>query len=195
LPALSLVHTILPIVFCNTTTVGAEVLLCVKKSNYGEDIGCCIEKLYLASRLINRLECFCFETPVFADAVSAEFTYTLNNNDYLSDTILQLIVDGVQVGTLTTDAEYKPGAWSTLLDAANIDYVLVDNGSDSTFTLTMPCNITEVTALITKDRVTNSFALTNSVAGVCEVSTPPCYNCIENSDLPKMYEVLHKLLQ
>jgi len=166
----------------------------VKKMNYGEDVDCCINKLFLAAKLINRLECFCFETPVFETAVSAEFTYTVNNNDYLVDTILQLIVNGVQVGALTTGVDYKPEAWSTLLNSANIDYVLVDNGSDSTFTLTMDCNITEITALITKT-TTNSFPLTNSVVGVCEVSTPPCYNCIENSDLPKMYEVLHKLLQ
>lgn len=169
----------------------------VKKSNYGEDIGCCIEKLYLASRLINRLECFCFETPVFEDAVSSEFTYTVANNYYLVDTVLQLIVNGEQVATKTIEADppIKPISWSDLLDSVNIDYAVVDNGANSTFTLTMPCNITEITALITKDRVTNSFPLTNSVSGVCEVSTPPCYNCIENSDLPKMYEVLHKLLQ
>ncbi len=168
-----------------------------KKMSYGEDVSCCINKLYLAQKLIGRLECFCFETPVFEDAVSAEFTYTVANNYYLEDTILQLIVNGVQVATKTIEADppIKPISWSDLLDSVNIDYALVDNGANSTFTLSMPCNITEVTALITKDRVTNSFPLTNSVAGVCEVSTPPCYNCIENSDLPKMYEVLHKLLQ
>lgn len=168
-----------------------------KKMSYGEDVSCCINKLYLAQKLIGRLECFCFETPVFEDAVSAEFTYTVANNYYLIDTILQLIVNGVQVATKTIEADppIKPVSWSDLLDSVNIDYVVVDNGSDSTFTLSMPCNITEITALITKDRVTNSFPLTNSVAGVCEVSTPPCYNCIENSDLPKMYEMLHKLLQ
>ena len=169
----------------------------VQKSNYGEDIGCCIEKLYLASRIINRLDCYCFETPVFASAVSAEFTYNVNNNYYLEGTILQLIVNGVQVATKTieVDPPTKPESWSDLLDSINYEYTLVDNGSDSTFTLIMPCNITNVTALITKSGVTNTFPLTNSVVGLCEVSTPPCYNCIENSDLPKMYEVLHKLLQ
>lgn len=168
-----------------------------KKMSYGEDVSCCINKLYLAQKLIGRLECFCFETPVYDNAVSAEFTYDVVNNYYLEDTILQLVVNGVQVGTKTIEAEppIKPISWSELLDSANINYELVDNGDTSTFTLIMPCNITNVTALITKSGVTNTFLLTNSVVGVCEVPTPPCYNCIENSDLPKMYEVLHKLLQ
>jgi hypothetical protein len=34
----------------------------VKKINYGEDVSCCVNKMYLASRLINRLECFCFSS-------------------------------------------------------------------------------------------------------------------------------------
>ena len=168
-----------------------------KKMSYGEDVSCCINKLYLAQKLIGRLECFCFETPVYDNAVSAEFTYDVVNNYYLEDNILQLVVNGVQVGTkiIEADPPIKPISWSELLDSANINYELVDNGDSSTFTLIMPCNITNVTALITKSEVTNTFLLTNTVVGVCEVPTPPCYNCIENSDLPKMYEVLHKLLQ
>lgn len=31
-----------------------------KKLDYGDDIECCLNKLYLASKLINRLECYCF---------------------------------------------------------------------------------------------------------------------------------------
>lgn len=168
-----------------------------KKMSYGEDVSCCINKLYLAQKLIGRLECFCFETPVYDNAVSAEFTYDVVNNFYLEDTILQLVVNGVQVGTKTIEADppIKPISWSELLDSANINYELVNNGDSSTFTLIMPCNITDITALITKSGVTNTFILTNTVVGVCEVPTPPCYNCIDNSDLPKMYEVLHKLLQ
>jgi hypothetical protein len=168
-----------------------------KKMSYGEDVSCCINKLYLAQKLIGRLECFCFETPVYNNAVSAEFTYDVVNNFYLEDTILQLVVNGVQVGTKTIEADppIKPISWSELLDSANINYELVNNGDSSTFTLIMPCNITDITALITKSGVTDTFILTNTVVGVCEVPTSPCYNCIENSDLPKMYEVLHKLLQ
>jgi hypothetical protein len=164
--------------------------------SYGEDVSCCINKLYLAQKLIGRLECFCFETPISADGALAEFTFTVANNDYLIGTVLQLIVDGVQVSSVTTlDGISKPTAWSQILDDLDYDYVLVNNGGTSTFTLIMPCDTTDITASITKSGVTNTFILTNTVVGVCEVPTPPCYNCIENSDLPKMYEVLHKLLQ
>jgi len=168
-----------------------------KKMSYGEDVSCCINKLYLAQKLIGRLECFCFETPVYDNAVSAEFTFTVANNFYLPDTILQLDVNGVQVATKIIEKEppIKPISWSELLDSINYTYELVNNGDTSTLTLIMPCNITDITASITKSGVTNTFILTNTVVGVCEVPTPPCYNCIDNSDLPKMYEVLHKLLQ
>tara|TARA_R110000868_G_scaffold170276_4_gene405494 strand:+ start:1996 stop:2592 length:597 start_codon:yes stop_codon:yes gene_type:complete len=172
-----------------------------KKMSYGEDVSCCINKLYLAQKLIGRLECFCFETPVYDNAVSAEFTFTVANNFYLPDTILQLVVNGVQVATkiIEKDPPRKPISWSELLDSVNINYELVNNVDTATFTLIMPCNITEITGSITviseMSSTTTSGPLTNTVVGVCEVPTPPCYNCIENSDLPKMYEVLHKLLQ
>jgi hypothetical protein len=168
-----------------------------KKMSYGEDVSCCINKLYLAQKLIGRLECFCFETPISADGALAEFTYDVPNNYFLEDTILQLVVNGVQVGTKTIEADppRKPISWSELLDSINYTYEVVNNGDSSTFTLIMPCDTTDITASITKSGVTNTFVLTNTVVGVCEVPTPPCYNCIENSDLPKMYEVLHKLLQ
>jgi hypothetical protein len=167
-----------------------------KKMSYGEDVSCCINKLYLAQKLIGRLECFCFETPVYDNAVSAEFTFTVANNDYLTGTVLQLIVDGVQVSSVTTpDGISKPTAWSQILNDLDYDYVLVNNGDSSTFTLIMPCDTKNITASITKSEITNTFILTNTVVGVCEVTTTPCYNCIDNSDLPKMYEVLHKLLQ
>jgi hypothetical protein len=31
-----------------------------KKLDYGDDVECCLNKLFLASKLINRLECYCF---------------------------------------------------------------------------------------------------------------------------------------
>lgn len=37
-----------------------------KKLDYGDTDFCCINKLYLAMLLINRLECYCF-TPVLPD--------------------------------------------------------------------------------------------------------------------------------
>lgn len=169
----------------------------VHKMNYGEDVDCCINKLYLAQKLIGRLECFCFETPVTVETeVLAQFTFPVANNNYQDGDILQLMANGVQVGTKTSvGAEYKPTFWATFLASLNIPTTTVVSGGNTVFTSTFDCNITELLVYTTRNKVTTIDAPTNSVLGACATSNPPCYNCIEVSDLPKMYEVLHKLLQ
>lgn len=51
------------IILLAKTSVVSKVELLNKKMNYGDTDFCCINKLYLAIKLINRLECYCF-TPV-----------------------------------------------------------------------------------------------------------------------------------
>jgi hypothetical protein len=168
----------------------------VQKSNYGEDIGCCIEKLYLASRLINRLECFCFDEVVGETEVSSKFVNPVGKTNYLDGTILTLISNGIQIGSYTVvGTVYKPTAWEDFLDELELTYTSDSSVGTYDITITNTCDITSMTAIVNKSTVTNTFDLTVSVVGVCAVPTPPCYNCIEASDLPKMYEVLGKLLQ
>lgn len=167
----------------------------VKKMNYGEDACCCANKLYLASRLINRLECYCFETPVLVETeILPQFTLEINNNDFLAGTIVTFAVNGVQVYSYTSDAEYKPTVWENVFNTLNYDYTIAV-GATTVFTLTLDCNVIECVATATKSGVVSPITLTNTVVGTCATSNPPCYNCISNSDLPKMYEVLNKLLQ
>lgn len=42
---------------CNYVCRAEELM---KRSNYGEDVSCCIKDLWLASKLIDRLDCYCF---------------------------------------------------------------------------------------------------------------------------------------
>lgn len=167
----------------------------VHKMNYGEDADCCVNKLYLAQRLIGRLECFCFEGPASETEVLTEFTYELPNNNYHAGDILQLLVDGVQVAYRVAGAESKVQFWIDLLAELEIETTTTDLGAVTRFISTFPCNVIEITILTTRAGVTSVSTPAKTTDGVCKVSTPPCYNCIENSDLPKMYEVLHKLLQ
>ncbi len=167
----------------------------VKKSNYGEDVDCCVNKLFLAAKLINRLECFCFETPTVETNVNAVLELDVPNNSFLSGTIVQFTVNNIQVYGYTSTAESKVTVTETMLDSLGFTYTEVDAGAYTRFTIDFECNVTEASYIITKSKVTTQTHLTVVTAGACSVSNPICYNCIEVSDLPKMYEVLHKLLQ
>ena len=167
-----------------------------KKMSYGEDVDCCINKLYLAQRLIGRLECFCFETPIVETEIKSQFSVIIPKTNALAGDIFQLIVDEVMVWSLensTTTPFYE--IFDMAVAALDIETTIVDNGATYTYTSIFDCNVTEVKNYLTRDGVTTITTATNTVAGACATSNPPCYNCIEVSDLPKMYEVLNKLLQ
>jgi len=169
----------------------------VQKSNYGEDIGCCIDKLYLASRLINRLECFCFETPVTVTTeIKSQFSFTaLKSTNLLSGDIFQYLVNDTMVWSISVTATTPLYEIIDLFIAdLDIPTVIVDNGTSYSYTSTFDCNVTSVKNYLTRDGVTSVATISNTVTGACATSNPPCYNCIEVSDLPKMYEVLNKLL-
>lgn len=167
-----------------------------KKMSYGEDVSCCINKLFLASKLINRLECFCFETPISETETPSVFTLIAPENNILTGTIIQLAVNGEQVYSYTTtSAEYKPTVAEEMLTSLGYTFTSNSSGGFTTFTIDFACDVTNVAYNITKSGVSTHTHLTNVSYGTCITSNPPCYNCIAVSDLPKMYEVLHKLLQ
>jgi len=168
-----------------------------KKMSYGEDVSCCINKLYLASRLINRLECFCFETPVTVEvSINSKFTFPVEHLNYVDGDILTLIANGVQIGSKTSvGAEYRPTFWVNFLESLDIPTTTEVVGSNTIFVSTFGCNITKLEVIrYSNGSLVGVSVTTNTVIGACATSNPPCYNCIKVSDLPKMYEVLAKLL-
>lgn len=168
----------------------------VKKMSYGEDVDCCINKLFLASRLINRLDCFCFETPIVETEVLAVFELDAAKTSYDSGTIVQLAINDVQIYNYTTvGTEVKSDVARNILNSLKYTFTETDMSTYIKFLIDFDCNVTEASYVITKVDVTTQTNLTNITSGLCATSNPPCYNCIEVSDLPKMYEVLHKLLQ
>ena len=169
----------------------------VHKMNYGEDADCCIEKLYLASRLINRLDCYCFDPyPIFSEEVLAEFNVTHSNTSYSSGTIVSIIVNGVQLYAATTTSTLSEKTITEgLLMLIGMTYTSSSGGGIYNIDITAFADTTSIKVIIyplSRELHITDFSKTTSVEGKSDVSS--CYNCVEDSDLPKMYEVLHKLL-
>lgn len=164
----------------------------VKKMNYGEDVSCCINKLYLASRIIKRLECYCFGKNTTELNVESEYTYSVSST-YHSGTTIQLIANGVQIASLlTTTVISKSDAQSEMLDNYGISYTKVIGKDSTDFTIILPCSVTLLESQETSaEGITTFTTLTNSVAGVCSTV---CYNCIEDKNLYEMYALLNQLL-
>jgi len=167
----------------------------VKKMNYGEDVSCCINKLYLASRIIKRLECYCFNSiPLGTETVNSEFGLADTNSSYVIGTVGQIIVNGVQAGALTAPGTVSESdAIAALLTLINLEYTETSGGGNYTFDVTADPYTTSITVIFTNPAgETTSRDFKVNTVGVPSVSE--CYNCISDSDLPKMYEVLHNLL-
>lgn len=168
----------------------------VKKMNYGEDVSCCINKLYLASRIIKRLECYCFNSiPLGTETVNTILGLSETNSNYPSGTIGQIIVNGLQVGNLTAPSTVsEKDAISALLNLINYEYVVVSGGGNYTFTVTANPYVTSISVVLTNpsgERTVHDFKV--NTIGVPSVSE--CNNCIEDKNLYEMYAVLNQLLQ
>jgi len=168
----------------------------VKKMNYGKDVDCCINKLYLASRIINRLECYCFSSvPLGSETVYSEFGLSETNSTYLAGSTGQIIINGVQKGALTaTETVSEKSAVTALLDLVNLEYTSTSGGGNYTFDVTADPYITSIKVILV-----NSFGEISihdfklNTAGTPSVSE--CNNCIEDKDLREMYALLNQLLQ
>lgn len=168
----------------------------VKKMNYGEDVDCCVNKLYLASRLINRLDCYCFDSaPLGPETILSEWTYSGSNDTFTRDTIAFIVVNGVQLHYDTaTDTVKTKAIINDMLVGAGITIDSLTGTSTVALEATAFDDTTSIViTIINPSNEITVIELTRVTEGVASESK--CYNCIEDSDLPKTYEVLHKLLQ
>lgn len=166
----------------------------VKKMNYGEDVDCCINKLYLASRIINRLECYCFDSiPLGTEKVMAVFGLSDTDSIFPSGSTGQIIVNGVQLSALTaTSNVHEYVAIRYLLNSINYIFTETDN-SVYTFSVTAEPNITSIKVILANpsgEKTIHDFKL--NTVGI--PSTTECNNCIEDSNLREMYALLNQLL-
>jgi hypothetical protein len=167
----------------------------LKKLDYGESIECCINKLFVASRLINRLDCYCFENVTLGDIeVLSEFTITLST--LASDiTTYSLAINGVYIANYLSDGSLGIDAvLEELLIQAGLTYSSTPGTARNTtvFTVTANCDSTSMT--FRKEIIAGyeyeEFA--SKTPGVCTVGH--CNNCIKESDLNELYSTLDQLL-
>lgn len=163
----------------------AENLL--KKSDYGDEIGCCYEKLFLAVSLINRLDCYCFPS---LEILSSYYS-TFDNHLILSgNKIYNLKINGVILSSYKTNGtETLAAVVIILLNSANISFTQTTVGNSILFNMKGNCLVQEI-------KVSNSDPFEQifhvGTVGSC-VST--CNNCFTDASLNKAYEVLDFLLK
>jgi hypothetical protein len=165
----------------------------VKKLDYGDDIECCLNKLFLASKLINRLECYCFEDKTLADTeVLSTFTIDIFND--LSDAeTYSLAVNGSYLADYLSDGAIDLSTvFENLLVIANLDYTASDEDGFTRFNVAANCDTTDIFFKKTSTAGAEYESFVPTVFGVC--STSCCHNCIKDSDLREMYAVLEQLL-
>ena len=163
-----------------------------KRRKYGEDIGsCCMDNLFLAAKLINRLECYCFnEKPLVEESISAQYLLTVPSINLSNGYSLAVIVDGEQIAyKALTSTVNSLLAFEKFLDELEIEYDL----SSNRFLVTYDCSSASVDFVIGKDSNPPTIIKGEvEVEGLC--ATYECHNCIEQSDLSKMYATLDSLL-
>ena len=170
-----------------------------KKLDYGDDIECCLNKLYLASKLINRLECYNFTLITNILNKNSEFYTDLdetqaNRLSQLFASVIELNVDGVTYTLVSTGTINNFGLIVNKLNELGI--LVFFNISAESMRLYLTCNILNIGFTIKYGETpTVDYILTNTVPGVCASSTATTFeNCIEQSDLREMYAVLDNLL-
>ena len=181
-----------------------------KKAEYGDiDVSCCLKEMYAKTKLINRMDCYCFPGLNTTTISSAMFSGVLaiNVNEYLNGEILYMYVDGVLISTqdVTSPDLYKQ--FNVYELAANsgltFEYHQVDASGSTVFDplvvgyyiIYLPCN-SKLLSFYKREIKGGALSLLSNFelsGGVCAFSYSTCYNCIEDSDLPKMYEVIKKL--
>lgn len=171
----------------------------LKKNQYGEDICCQVNKLFLASQLINRLDCYCFPS----GPINSKFIITVDDYSITPNTIYTIKINGSVVGTRNSNLSPTSYAMYNAL-FSNVAGLLYDvefiftsyTINDAVFikrsyryTVYAGCDVTSIEVL---HGVTTDTLITTVIGDCTEVI---CHNCTSDSDLPKLYEVLDNLLK
>jgi len=174
-----------------------------KKLDYGDDIECCLNKLYLASKLINRLECYNFPLITTSENVNSEFFAGISESEFFAlsskkDLNIQLNVNGT-VYDIASDAVNT--GFELIINKLTalgifVSYTITDGEKQIYFNLVLTCDILNISFTVrygTETPLESIFI--NDVPGVCPIQTTTTFdNCIEQSNLREMYAVLDNLL-
>jgi len=165
-----------------------------KKSEYGDiDLCCCADELFLKAQLIRRLECYNFPASV---------TTTTTNGTFIAEgNLIDIVLGDYYLHIYTTSGEvyYTYSVTSAmsmielmilLFNSAGLLYSYTTDETTFTSTIITDCSVLSVHM----ERLNaNVLSFTQGVAPVCVTATVTADNCVTDTDLPKMYEVLKKL--
>lgn len=165
-----------------------------KKLDYGDNIDCCVDKLWLASKLINRLECHCFvETTLNTITTGSEYISAHNLQDTINATYHLYSGTTIIVSYVSVNKTFN-FIVQTLLDLSGFSYTSAPHeevANTTVYTVITKCSLNALS--INTDIANFPFIVTSSP--VCTTTYNTCdTNCIEDVELDKMYEVLDDLL-
>jgi hypothetical protein len=170
-----------------------------KKLDYGDDIECCLNKLFLASKLINRLECYNFPATTLGAPNNGEFIISFGRTKYNALTsILYLTIELDVNGTIYiiySDGE-NTGFQLIINKLTELNLLVYYSLTETNIELVLTCDVLNFGFTIQyQEEPPLDYAFTNTVPGSCfnYITTIPD-NCIEQSNLREMYAVLDNLL-
>jgi hypothetical protein len=168
----------------------------MKKMQHGDNIECCVKKLFTATRLINRLDCYCFP-------VSAQ---NINGSEYFEVSLIEIVLPGeyllldgsgntlssttIEITTLLNEVI------DNLLNLQSLSkYTIEYTDTSAIFTIETNCehNNLQVFGNPPGGETLQLFSTITQEA-ICTSATT-CNNCITDAQLNKMYQVLDSLLQ
>jgi hypothetical protein len=166
-----------------------------KKSEYGEVDECCLEEMYAKVKLIKRLDCYCFpKLESISTTTNGVEIYEANNVDLqdskfwrlYSTSYEQVNATGVIAKYFSDGTKTFAGILQALLNLTDLTYTTEIDGDNVIITVSTTCLLNGIYG--------DSRAIFEVESSpVCSYVDTECYNCVEDSDLPKMYEVLKKL--
>ena len=172
-----------------------------KKLDYGDDVECCLNKLFLASKLINRLECYNFPLITVSENVNSEFFTTLVEvqGDRLYRIVLlniELTVNGITYNIVSDGVNTALVLIVNKLTELGFFVSYINSKGDTELTFGLTCDILNISFNIRySDTPWVAYSFSNTVLGACPIYTTTTFdNCIEQSDLREMYAVLDNLL-
>lgn len=183
-----------------------------KKADYGDvNTDCCLKGMYAKSKLIDRMDCYCFPELITTTVTTTIFEGVLvaSTTTYGVGTTLYLYINDVLYSsyTVTISNQNKQYAIYQMVYNTGIDFEYHQNDANGStvfdaavpgyYIMQFPCNINNIKCYRQDDKGGELIKITDSSSpsqeGVCEFTYTTCYNCIEDTDLPKMYEVIKKL--
>ena len=173
-----------------------------KKLDYGDDIECCLNKLYLASKLINRLECYNFPLITTSENVNSEFFAGISESEFFAlsskkDLNIQLNVNGT-VYDIASDAVNTGFELiiNKLTELGLLVSYTITGDKNKIFNLVLTCDVIDISFIAQYgEELPFEIIFSNTVVGACPIQIITTFdNCIEQSNLREMYAVLDNLL-